>query len=106
MHITFLTPAYRDLEKIADYHMRMAGPHSAEKITDKLLDCIGVLESHPLSGTEHADPVLKKQDFRKLVCGDYVCIYKVLESTVFVYRVVHGATDYPRYFQERNGDVE
>ena len=36
--IELLTPAFKDIEKIAEYHLRMAGPGSAEKITNKLLE--------------------------------------------------------------------
>lgn len=94
-----LTPAAKDIERIAEYHLRMVGPRSAEIITDKLLDTIQILEEQPFSGTEHPDKILRKQDFRKLICGDYVCVYKVIEKRVYIYRVVHGATDYPKLFK-------
>ena len=96
--IRILTPAAKDIERIAEYHLHMVGSQSAEKITDKLLDTIQILEDQPLSGTEHPDQMLRKQNFRKLICGDYVCIYKVIEENVYIYRVVHGASDYPKLF--------
>ena len=34
-----------------------------------------------------------------VLCGDYVCVYRVIEETVYIYRVVHGATDYTKYFK-------
>jgi plasmid stabilization system protein ParE len=97
--VGILTPAAKDIERIAEYHLRMVGPQSAEKITDKLLDTIQILEEQPFSGSEHPDEILRKQNFRKLICGDYVCVYKVIEENVFVYRVVHGASDYPKLFK-------
>lgn len=69
---------------------------SAQRITDKLLDAIAKLEDYPLCGVEHSDDFLQKQGFRKLVCGEYVCVYKLISSTVFVYRIVHVATEYPK----------
>lgn len=96
--IEILSPAYRDLEKIASFHKKMVGSQSAQRITDKLLKSIGTLEDQPLAGSEHPDPLLNRQNYRKLICGDYICIYKVIDSKVFIYRVVHGATDYPRSF--------
>ena len=96
--IEILTPASKDIEKIAGYHMRMVGPESAEKITNKLLDTIQILEDQPYSGLEHPDDILQKQNYRKLICGDYICVYKVIGKRVYIYRVVHGATDYPKYF--------
>jgi plasmid stabilization system protein ParE len=86
------------MERIAHFHFKMVGSQSASKITNKLLETIQILEEQPLAGTEHPDPLLNRQGFRKLVCDDYICIYKVIEKTVYIYRIVHGATDYPRSF--------
>lgn len=97
--VRILPPAAGDIEQIAQYHLRMVGPKSAEKITDRLLDTIQTLEDQPHSGTEHPDKILQKQNFRKLICGDYVCVYKVIEEIIYIYRVVHGASDYPKLFK-------
>jgi len=94
--VEILSLALMDIEKIADYHLQMAGSKSAQKITDKLLDAIEKLGDYPLCGMEHPDEFLQKQGFRKLVCGEYVCVYKLITDTVFVYRVVHGSTEYPK----------
>ena len=98
-NVVILTPASNDIDQIADCHLKLVGVQSAQRITDKLLDTIMMLEDHPFAGTEHSDTVLKKQGYRKLICNDYVCIYKVIEETVYIYRVVHGATNYPILFQ-------
>ncbi len=97
--VRILAPALHDIDKIADYHLLAVGPASAEKITDRLLDSMEKLSEYPLMGTEHTDPVLQKDGYRKLICGDYICIYRLIEDTVFIYRVVHGATDYPKLFR-------
>ena len=68
-----------DIDKITDTHSRLVGPQSAEKITDQLLDTISMLEDHPLSGSDFSDPFFYTQGFRKLICGDYICIYKIIE---------------------------
>jgi toxin ParE1/3/4 len=94
--VVILTPALNDIDRIADYHLLAVGPISAEKITDKLLDSIEKLGEYPLLGTEHSDPVLQKKGYRKLVCGEYICVYRLIEDTLYVYRVVHGTTDYPK----------
>ncbi|MGL1893602.1 MAG: type II toxin-antitoxin system RelE/ParE family toxin [Spirochaetaceae bacterium] len=98
LKIEFLAPAIRDIEKVAEFHLRMVGPKSAELITDNLLETIQILENQPYAGTKHSDLLLQKQDYRKLVCNDYICIYKVIDQTIFIYRIVHGATDYPKSF--------
>lgn len=38
--IEILTSALIDIDQIANYHMEVVGPLSAEKITDSLLDSI------------------------------------------------------------------
>ena len=96
--VEILSPTAKDIERIAEYHLRMVGPGSAEEITDKLLDAIQTLEDHPFAGMEHPDNILCKQNYRKIISRDYICVYKVIEKKVNIYRVVHGATDYPKSF--------
>lgn len=97
--VKILTPALNDIDRIADYHLIAVGPVSAEKITDKLLESIEKLSEYPLMGTEHSDPVLQKKGYRKLVCGEYICAYRLIDDTVYIYRIVHGSTDYPKLFR-------
>ncbi len=98
LKIEFLAPAIKDIEKITEYHLKMVGPKSAEQITENLLTTMMTLENQPFAGAEHPDLLLQKQDYRKLVCRDYICIYKVIKKTIYIYRIVHGATDYPKNF--------
>lgn len=97
--LEILVPALYDIEYIAEYHLLMVGPRSAEGITDRLLDTMIILEDHPYAGAQHPDPVLSRQGYRKLLYGDYVCVYRVIGEVVVVYRVVHGMTDYPELFK-------
>ena len=97
--VEFLTPALLDIDKIADYHLQMVGPKSAEKITNKLLDATELLQQFPLSGMEHPDNFLHERGYRKLICGDYVCVYRLISDIVYIYRVVHSASDYPKLFR-------
>jgi plasmid stabilization system protein ParE len=94
--VRITSTAFRDIDRIADYHLMRVGPNSAEAITDKLLDTISLLADSPFLGTLHSDPFLAERDYRKLLCKDYVCIYRVVDDTVFVYRVVNGRMDYPK----------
>lgn len=95
-NVRILTPAWQDIERIADIHMSAVGPHSAEIITDKLLDKITLLAEQPLIGPLHTDEFLAMQQYRKLICGNYIIVYKLLDSTVFIYRVVDERTNYPK----------
>lgn len=97
--VEILTSALNDIDRIADYHLLAVGPISAEKITDKLLDSVEKLGEYPLLGAEHSDSVLQRKGYRKLVCGEYICVYRLIDDTIYVYRVVHGTTVYPKLFR-------
>ena len=92
--IEILAPAWKELEEIADYHLLMVGPISAKQITDRILDALERLEEFPLSCPYVPDPELKSQDYRMLVCDKYVCIYRLIGDTVYIYHIAHGATEY------------
>ena len=94
--VEILLAAWQDIDKISDFHLKMVGPASAEKITDRILDTLAKLASFPYMGAQHPDPELARREFRKVLCGDLVCVYKVIGQSVFVYRVVNGRTDYPQ----------
>ena len=97
--VRILTPAWNDLDRIADYHLNAGGPNSAAQITDKILDLISLLADNPLMGSIHSDPVLARAQYRKLICDNYVCVYREIDGTVSIYRIIHGATDYPKLFK-------
>ena len=97
-HLQFLRSAVDDLDRIADYHLQMVGAASAERITDQLLDAVERLEKYPYLGSLHPDPVLASMEYRRIVTGKYVCVYKVIDQAIVIYRIVNGVTDYPKYF--------
>ena len=92
--IEILAPALKELEEIADYHLLMVGQISARKITDRILDALERLEEFPLSCPFVQDTELKSQDYRMLICDKYVCIYRLIGDTVYVYHIAPGATEY------------
>ncbi|MDR2900986.1 MAG: type II toxin-antitoxin system RelE/ParE family toxin [Treponema sp.] len=98
-HIEFTSSALRHIDKIAEYHLERVGPISAEKITDKLLDGFQILETFPYSGSEHPDEALAKQGYRKIVIGQYVGVYRIIEKIVYVYGIFHGAIQYQALFK-------
>ena len=94
--VEILLAAWQDIDRISDFHLKMVGAASAEKITDNILDTLAKLASFPYMGAQHPDPELARLEYRKVICRDYVCVYKVIENHVYVYRIVNGKTDYPR----------
>ena len=91
-----LPSAVEDLSAIADHHLRRVGPASARSVTDAILDSIALLGDQPSLGPLYHDEVLQSRGYRKLVCGRYVCVYRVVGGTPVVYRIFHGSRDYVR----------
>ena len=97
--IEILESAQRELEAIAELHMNLVGPNSARKITDRILDSLSRLERFPLSGALPRDAELLKSGYRYVIAGQYLCVYRLIVDTVFVYHIVHGASNYPVLFK-------
>lgn len=89
-----LQSAWDDLAEIADYLVRVSGERTAEDTTDAILDTIELLGATPFLGPLHHDRVLQRLGYRKLVCGKYVCVYRIVDDTPVVYRVFHGRQNY------------
>ena len=97
--LIILEPAQRELEEIAQLHLNLAGPNSARKITDLILDTLSRLEMVPLSGHIPQDKELRGNGYRYVIAGKYICVYRVIAENVFVYRIAHGASNYPTLFK-------
>ena len=98
--LAYLTPAEQDLKEIVKFHLNRVGVQSARAIYQEIRKTILRLRDFPLLGQIHPDPLLAAENYRKLVLTDtYVAVYKVNGDTVYIYRVVNGATDYPRLLQ-------
>ena len=95
--LRYLPPAASDFEEIVKYHITQVGVPSARKIYVSLENTIRKLADFPLLGQIHPDPLLAAQGYRKLVLNQtYVAVYKVIDRTVYIYRIVNGKTDYPK----------
>lgn len=95
--IVYLAPAREDVLDIARYHLERVGVNSSRRITNDIEKSIARLVDFPLMGQTHPDVILAESGYRKLVvCEPYVCIYKVIDGSILIYRIVNGKTDYPR----------
>ena len=98
--LALLTPAQRELEEIARVYLGLAGADSARKITDQILDSLEHLKTFPLSGSLPRDRWLKEMGFRLMICGKFIAAYRLIGTTVYVYHIAHGASDYPKLMKE------
>ena len=59
-------------------------------------EAMGQLTYFPLSGPPVRDDELSAAGYRYILAGKYLVFYRLLEGTVVIYHIVHGATDYPK----------
>lgn len=65
--VEMLQPAWRDLERIADMHMSLAGVNSAKRFADGFLDSIDNLSSFPFDYPIVPDEELAEAGCRMLI---------------------------------------
>lgn len=90
--LSFLPQAYDDLRKLDEYHVLSGGREPFP--SDAVLDKVALLETYPLMGPMHQDPVLAGRGFRKLLAGRWATVYRVEGDQVIVYRVFHQRSNY------------
>jgi len=98
--LKILTPAQRELEEVARVYLELAGADSARRITDQILNSLERLKTYPLSGSLPRDRWLREAGYRLVISGKFVAVYRLIERTVFVYHIAHGASDYPTLIKE------
>jgi len=94
--VELLSPAQRELELIGLYYFETAGTSVARKITGDILNSLSLLESNPNIGVDCASKPLKLPGYRMLISGKYICVYRLIGTTVSVYHIADGRSDYPR----------
>ena len=99
-NLIILEPAQQELEEIAQLHMNLVGPNSARNIIDLILDTLSRLETFPLSGHIPKDKWLVRENYRYVIAGKYIAVYRLIENTVYVYHIAHGASNYPALFKQ------
>lgn len=95
--LVYLPSAKADILDIVQFHTNKVGSNSAREIYRVIRATINNLRDFPMMGQIHPDSELAVQGYRKLVLTKtYVSVYKIIDNTVTVYRVVNGAIDYPK----------
>ncbi len=94
--VEILEPAQIELEEIITIYANSSGIKSAHRLLNKIYDAVAQLAVFPLSGLQLRDKQLSLAGYRLLVVEEYLCIYRIVEKTVYVYHIVHGSTNYPQ----------
>jgi toxin ParE1/3/4 len=92
MQLRWTTAAAGDLEGIAEYLFEKS-PQNAAQLIRKIYEAPAILRSYPNLGRPG-----KKEGTRELVIAPlpYIVIYQIMDDTLYIVRILHGAQDWPR----------
>jgi len=100
MHkVEFLQDALDDLEELIDFIAKNS-ISAAQKMHTKVMVKIKELEQFPRRGMPVPEPKMKEAGWRMLFIPPYVAFYREIESKVLVYRIFHGASNYPLLYRQ------
>lgn len=85
--VVWTEPALSDLDAIADY-IALENPAAAAELVQRVLDHVGQLARHPLSGPEV--PEMPGGRYRQLSEPPCRVIYRVTKRTVYVVHVLRA----------------
>ena len=97
--VRFLQEALDDLEEVILYiaqDSRAAAISMHDKVVEKTKD----LETFPKRGRLVPDKKIGEAGYRMLGIKPYIAFYRVIGRNIFIYRVLHGATNYPLLYEK------
>jgi plasmid stabilization system protein ParE len=102
--VQFLQEALDDLEEIVLY-IAQDSRQAALRMHDKIIDKANDLTVFPKRGRLVPDKKMSAAGYRMLGIKPYIAFYRVVERNVFVYRVLHGAANYPLLYGQMVQDI-
>ena len=91
--VRLLSTAEQDFNEIIDYIL-LENTSAAISIADKIESNLQFLENNPQLGRIPDDQELLRLGYRYLIVLDYLIFYKIEDTTIIVYRILHGARNY------------
>ena len=102
--VQFLQEAMDDLEEIVLY-IAQDSRQAALRMHDKIIEKANDLTTFPKRGRLVPDKKMAAAGYRMLGIKPYIAFYRVVERNVFIYRVLHGATNYPLLYGQMVQDL-
>ena len=97
--VRFLQEALEDLEEIVLY-IAQDSRQAALRMHDKIVEKANDLTIFPKRGRLVPDRKMSAAGYRMLGIKPYIAFYRVVDRNVFIYRVLHGATNYPLLYEK------
>ena len=97
--VRFLKEALDDLEEIILY-IAQDSRQAAMNMHDEIVHKANDLTIFPKRGRAVPDRKIAAAGYRMLEIKPYIAFYRILDRTVFIYRILHGATNYPLLYEK------
>jgi len=97
--VQFLQEALDDLEEIVLY-IAQDSRQTALRMHDKIIEKANDLSVFPKRGRLVPDEKMAAAGYRMLGIKPYISFYRVVGRKVFIYRVLHGAINYPLLYEQ------
>lgn len=94
MRIEWLYEAQREYADLLLYYKYQIGQPYAKRFSEKIMSTVSGLENFPEMGVLKQDTPMGKHGFRPLFIGQYVCIYRIEQDTVFIYHLTDARKNY------------
>ena len=96
MHKIKVNPmAAEDLIEIKDYIQKERdNPTAAVNVVNKIITKYEGLKQFPLMGVDLSTKINVQTDFRYVVSGNYLAIYRADHEFVYIYRILYAGRDY------------
>ena len=94
MKVEWLYEARNEYRDILTFYRVEVGAKYARAFSEKVLAAVRQLERFPESGVIKHDTLLGKYGFRALFIDQYVCIYKIIGGTVYIYYFTDARKNY------------
>jgi len=97
--VRFLQEAFDDLEEIVLF-IAQNSLQSALRMHDKIIEKANDLTIFPKRGRLIPDEKMSAAGYRMLLIKPYIAFYRIIDRNVFIYRILHGATNYPSLYEK------
>ena len=95
----FLQEALEDLEEIVSY-IAKDNRAAALRMHDDIIGKADDLSFFPKRGLPVTEAKMRNAGYRMLLVKPYIVFYRVINRQVLIYRVIHGATDFPMLYEK------
>jgi len=93
--IHYSPESLQDLDDIWEYIvMELGNPDAAMNVVNNIMDMIDKLKEFSEMGARLSLTVGIENDYRFLVCGNYLLFYRINSQDVYIDRVLYNKRDY------------